>query len=228
MKTFEECLPIIQEEIAKRRNRWQLNSITHIDFEDVSQLVLIHVHEKWKLWDQERPLKNWLNKVITNRIRNLVRDNFANLAPPCSKCPMNQGGSLCSFTSSGEKSTECPSYEAWSKNKRSGYELRLPSSIDDPSELVSFNLSHPSESYNLEESISRFSDELKKVLSKTNYLVYELLFLEKASEEDVAKALGFTTSEAGRKAGYKQIYNIRKKILEESRKILRDKEVFYE
>lgn len=228
MPTFEESLPIIEEEIAKRKNRWQLNSITHIDFDEVRQILLIHLNEKWRLWKQDRPLKNWLNRVISNRIANLVRDNYGNLAPPCSKCPMNQGGNLCSWTSSGEKNSECPSYSSWERCKKVGYELRLPSSIDNPNDYASFSLHSDVVEIDLEKSIERFDKELKKVLSKNNYKAYRLLFIEKASEEEVAKELGFTTSEVGRKAGYKQIYNIRKKILEESRKILAEKEIFYE
>jgi hypothetical protein len=141
---------------------------------------------------------------------------------------MNQGAGLCSWTPSGEKSSECPTYAAWEKSKKSGYELRLPSSIDNPDEASSFSLSSFAENYNFEESIVRFDVELKKLLSKSNYLVFTLLFVEGASEEEVADALGFTTSESGRKAGYKQIYNIKKKILETAKKILAEKEIFFE
>jgi len=227
-KTFEECLPTIEEEIAKRRNKWQINSITHIDFDDVSQILKIHLNDKWHLWDQSRPFKNWLNTVITNQIRNIVRNNYGNLAPPCNRCPMNQGVGLCSWTPSGEKSSECPTYAAWERSKKNGYELRLPSSIDNPDEAVSFSLSGDFENYNFEESIARFDVELKKTLSKSNYLVFKLLFLEGSSEEEVANHLGFTTSESGRKAGYKQIYNIKKKIIDTAKKILEDKEIFFE
>ena len=226
--TFIDSLPVIEEELLKRRNKWNSNPITHIGFEDVCQIIRLHILEKWPLWDQKRPFKNWLNTVISNRLRNIIRDNYGNLAPPCRRCPMNQGGSLCSWTSSGVRDSSCPSYQNWIKTKKDGFELRLPSSMDNPDEASSYSLSSDSENYNLEESIVRFADKLKKVLNESNYLVFDLLYMKGESEEVVAKELGFTTSESGRKAGYKQIYNIKKKILEAAKKILKDEEVFYE
>lgn len=226
--TFEDCFEVIEEEVAKRRHKWQLNSIAHIDFDDVSQILKLHIYNKWHLWDQSRPFKNWVNTVISNQIINLVRNHYGNLAPPCNKCPMNQGANLCSQTPSGEKCAECPLYAKWEKSKKHGYELRLPSSIDDPDSSASFCLAAPEKTYSFENSLERFDKELKKVLSESNYKVFRLLFIEKHSEEEVAKEMGFTSNEEGRKAGYKQIYNIKKQILSKAKNILKTKEIFYE
>ena len=58
---FEENISIIDEEINKRRNKWTLSSIAWIDFEDISQILKIHIFKKWHLFDQEKPLLPWLN-----------------------------------------------------------------------------------------------------------------------------------------------------------------------
>ena len=48
--TFEECIDTIDTEIAKRRGKWNLTSLSWIDFEDVSQIIRIHIYE-FELFD---------------------------------------------------------------------------------------------------------------------------------------------------------------------------------
>lgn len=227
-KSFEECLPVVNQEIEKRKNKWHLNPVTLLDFDDVSQILRIHVHEKWHLWDQSLPLKNWLNRVISNQIINLIRNNYGNLAPPCSRCPHNQIGGLCSYTQSGEKDTTCDFYKKWIESKRVGFEMRAASSIDDPDNYSFLTAGNSSHGYDLERSLVRFKDILKERLSRPNYEVFELIYIDNQPEEYVAKKMGFFSNEEGRKAGYKQIYNIKKKILEVSKEILEEEEVFYD
>lgn len=228
MRTFEDCLPEIDEEIAKRRSKWQMNPVTQLDFEDVEQILRLHIYEKWNLWDQDRPLRNWLNRVITNRLMNLVRDNYSNLAPPCSRCPMNQGANLCSGTPSGIKCGECPLYSKWEKYKKNGYEMRLSSSLDDPDNLASFSVTDPKSSLDLESATERFVEAMRGELSETNFKAFQKIYIEGLDEEVVAKMLGFTSSESGRKAGYKQIYNIKRKIKEVAVATLKKSDVIYE
>ena len=54
-----------------------------------------------------------------------------------------------------------------------------------------------------------------------------MLFIDKIEEEDVAKLLGYKTSEKGRKAGYKQIKNLKLKFKKMVEKILIKKDIFY-
>ena len=53
-----------------------------------------------------------------------------------------------------------------------------------------------------------------------------MLFMDYLSEEDVAKKMGYKTSETGRKAGYKQIKNLKKQFKEKAKKLIISKDIF--
>ena len=40
--SFEDKIQEIDQEIAKRRNKWNLNALSWIDFDDISQILRIH------------------------------------------------------------------------------------------------------------------------------------------------------------------------------------------
>jgi hypothetical protein len=54
-----------------------------------------------------------------------------------------------------------------------------------------------------------------------------LLSIESLSDEEVAEKLGYKTTEGGRKAGYKQIKNLKKQFKAKAEKILKTKDIFY-
>ena len=69
--TYEEKIDVINSEIKKRKNKWFLDSIPWISFEDVEQIIRVHIYQKWDQWDQKRELKPWINKIITNHLKEL-------------------------------------------------------------------------------------------------------------------------------------------------------------
>ena len=72
---FEDCLDLINIEINKRKSKWNLSSIAWMDFDDVSQIIRFHIHQKWKQYDPAKPLQPWISIIITNQLRNLVRNH---------------------------------------------------------------------------------------------------------------------------------------------------------
>ena len=82
-KSFEEMYETIDCVIKKRKNKWKLKAIAWFDFEDIEQLIKLHVYKKWDLWDQKRPIEPWINKITTNQIRNIIRNNYTSFARPC-------------------------------------------------------------------------------------------------------------------------------------------------
>ena len=46
-KKFEDCIDVIDQEISKRRNKWTLTSIAWMDFDDISQILKIHIYKKF-------------------------------------------------------------------------------------------------------------------------------------------------------------------------------------
>ena len=69
---FEDVIEKIDTEILKRRGKWNLTILSWMDFDDVSQILRIHIYKKWHLYDPEKPLAPWLNRIITNQIKNLI------------------------------------------------------------------------------------------------------------------------------------------------------------
>lgn len=67
---------------------------------------------------------------------------------------------------------------------------------------------------------------MRELLNDRHYKIYSLLYIEHKEEEDVAKEMGYKTSEKGRKAGYKQIKNLKKLFRLKAEKILGTQDIF--
>lgn len=217
--SFEDKYDLISTEISKRRGRWQLRAIPSMDFDDVTQIVLIHISKKWYQWNQSLPLEPWLNKVITRRITNILRDVYTNCVRPCLGCAKNEGGDLCASTPSGRQCGECPFYKEWEMKKKSAYDTRLPVSIENHQQEI-FSL--PEESIDVEHLAADLHKRIQPLLSPIELRVYDSLFVKFQSEEEAAKLMGYRTSERNRKAGYRRIKQIRRKIMEKVKKVTKD------
>ena len=226
--TYEDKYEDIDNEIRKRRGRWRLTSLSWVDFDDVSQIIRIHLFNKWDQWDQSRPLLPWINKIITNQFKNILRNYYHNFVKPCVNCPFNQSlgddGELCGFTKTGVQDKTCPLYAKWSKSKRHAYDIKMPVPIENiPVEIGEISSSN----INIDEGLKRLHKLMKRELSERQYNIYHMLFIESMDEEDVALKLGYKTSEKGRKAGYKQIKNLKKGFREKIVKIMKKYDIFY-
>ena len=71
--TFEDKYQHVLGKIEARKKSWFLTSSAWIDWEDVKQIISTHVYNKWHLWDQKRNLDPWLNRIISNQIKNWRR-----------------------------------------------------------------------------------------------------------------------------------------------------------
>lgn len=229
--TYEDKKDIIDQELDKRRGKWFLNSLSWIDFDDVKQIIRVHLHKKWHLWDQSRPLAPWLNRIISNQLKNILRNYYGNFAKPCLNCPFNQSGvaeedtvGLCGFTDSKTQCNECPLYAKWEKSKKSAYHVKMPVAIENHGHEIK-----PSSNDLdlIDNATRRLHEEMKKQLTERNFKIYEMLFVKNMTDEEVAKELGYKTSEKNRKAGYKQIKNLKTKFHKQAKKILGTKDIFY-
>jgi hypothetical protein len=222
---FEDRIDIINEELAKRKGRWFLDSVPWIDYDDVAQIIRIHIYQKWKLWDQERELKPWVNRIITNQFKNILRNYYLNFAKPCVGCPFNGNSSeenSCSLTKSGVQDRECPLYRKWVKTKKFAHDVKIPVIID---ALPFEDLYSAGDNFDLPTTLVRLNKELKEALTEKQYKIYDMLFIENKSEDEIAEFLGYKSNEKGRAAGYKQIKNIKKKLKEQVMKIIQNKDI---
>jgi hypothetical protein len=221
---FEDKIDVIEAELNKKRERWKFNFVHDVDFDDVKQIILIHISKKWDKWDQERPIEPWLSKVINHQINNLIRNTFGKLAPPCYGCPFNMGGDECLFCSSGIKSQECSQFSKWTKTKKGGYDMRMAVSIDSP-DYSERNDPHAQVSQ-VESIFDEFHKKMRGLLSGKYLEAYQILYVDGKSEEYLAKKFKFTTNESKRKPGYRQIANIKREILQVAKKHLPEFELF--
>lgn len=228
MISFEEKQDVVDNEIRKRRSRWFLGSVTYLDFDDVSQILRAHIYKKWHLWDQSKQLEPWLNRVISNQIKNLIRNNYGVFAKPCTGCPFNESTCVepeaCSFTEEGKQNTSCPLFKKWSKSKKHEFNIKMPMSF----EVHDFELKTSVEDHvDMEVAAEKLHMEMKKRLTAKQFLAYTLLYIKNLSDENVAKKLGYKTSEKNRTAGYRQIKNLKNMFQDLAKKIMKEEDIFY-
>ena len=212
---FEDCIETIDVEINKRRGRWNLIALSWMDFDDVSQIIRVHIFKKWHLYDQSKSLAPWINTLISNQIKNLIRNNYGNYCRPCLKCAAAESDSLCYIY--GTQNSSCPLFAQWEKTKKAAYLTKLPAPLE--------SVEHETEKIELKEFdfdtvLKRLNDQLKERLKVNEWIVYENLYLKNKSEQEVAKILGYKTSEKNRSPGYKQIKNIKKSIIDKAKEIV--------
>ncbi|HIB44032.1 MAG TPA: hypothetical protein EYO37_08740 [Nitrospina sp.] len=231
--TYEDRSHIIDNEIRKRYYKWHLHAIAWFDFDDVAQIIRAHIFKKWALWDQSRPLEPWINKIISNQLKNILRNHYSNFARPCLNCEYNQSAeqgegqiaNLCAFTPSGLQCNECDLYAKWEKTKKNAYDIKMPLSLEFHAYTKNTN---PEDHFDISRATISLHIRIKAALTSKHYLVYKMLFIDGISEEEVARILGYKSNEKGRKAGYKQIKNLKNQYKKLAKKIIQKEDIFYE
>ena len=218
--TFEESIDVIDIEIKKRRGKWNLSVLAWMDFQDVSQILRIHIYRKWHLYDTDKPLGPWLNRIISNQIKNLIRNNYGNFCRPCLKCAAAEGGDLCTIY--GKQDNSCPLYANWELTKKSAHDAKLPVPLENHAQEV---YSLDSNSIDVGATAVKLHERMKVILKPIEWRVYEYLYVMDKTETEVARLMGYKTSEKNRSPGYKQIKNIKKSIIEKVKKALNDGEI---
>jgi RNA polymerase sigma factor (sigma-70 family) len=206
--SFEESISIIDNEISKRRNKWNLSSLTWIDFDDVSQIIRIHIYKKWHLYNPKKPLAPWVNRIISNQIKNLIRNNYLNFIKPCAQCPEAEPDEGCKKF--GKQCSSCPLYKEWEKNKKHAYNLNMPVSFESLENCVDTSYS---DSIDIDKFKLDLDQKMKKFLKPLEWKLYEMLYIKKMTEKQAAKKMGYKSTEENRNPGYKQIKNMQKAII---------------
>ena len=221
IKNFLDHYDYINGEIKKRKNKWSLTSLSWMDYNDVSQIIITHIWQKWYQYDPKKPLGPWINRVITNRIKNLIRDKYGNYSRPCLHCEASVGENECHIYNT--QCSDCPLYFNWENGgKKDAYNTKLPVSIENCKAETSMT---PDNFFDFDGSIKRLNKEIKKHLKPTEWKVYKLLYMEHKSEHEVAKEMGYITNEKNRCPGYRQIKNLQKSILAKAKKTIKEEDI---
>ena len=213
--SFEESIDVINAEIIKRRAKWNLTAINWMDFSDVSQILRIHIYKKWHLYDQKKPLPPWVNRIISNQIKNLIRNNYSNFARPCLKCSAAETDESCSIYN--KQCNSCPLYANWERSKKNAHDTKLTVSIENHTQEIN---SIPNQNLDMEIGAKNIHKKMEKALKPIEWRVYKYLYIDGKDEEQTAKLMGYRTTEKNRIAGYKQIKNIKKIIILKVKKYL--------
>lgn len=219
---FEDALESIEEEIQKRRSRWTLTAIRYMDFDDVAQILRIHISDKWHLYDAEKPLKPWLSKVISHRMINLIRDHYGRYARPCVQCESSGPENSCDIY--GTQCSDCPAFKIWQENKKDAFNIKMPSFLEADFQEVN-NKQCEYMDYSL--AVESLSAKMKDVLKPVDYKIYKFSYIDNLSDDEIVKLLGYKTENRTRSRGVKYVKDAKKTILEAAKKILEEGDVPY-
>ena len=217
---FEDHIEQIDAEIKKRKSKWNLTALSWMDFDDVSQILRIHIFKKWHLYDPQKPLNPWINRIISNQIKNLIRNNYGNYCRPCLKCAAAESGDLCYIY--GKQSESCPLFANWMKTRKQAYDAKLPVSINDHE--IEINAAEYSD-IDIFALMEKLNEKMKETIKSSEWKIYKALYIDNMSEEDAATLMGYKTNEKNRVPGYKQIKNVKKSIIVKVKKIIASGEI---
>lgn len=222
MYSFEDKLEQIEAALERKRSKWDLDAVTYVDYDDIKQVIMSHIYKKWHLWDQSKPIEPWLSRVVSNQFKNLLRNHYGNYARPCLRCKFNSGGDGCSRNQSGLQDNSCKEYRDWEQKKKAAYDIKLAVTMENHMHEIS---ERKDNFLNLEAATERLQNEMKSHLNGRHFVAFKMMFIENKSEEDVARYLGFKTTEKKRSAGYKQIKNLKKIFQEKAKEIIKEKDI---
>jgi len=221
--TFEDLYDRIVKVIDKFRYRWQLSSLAWMDFNDVRQILLKHINQKFNQYDQSLPIENWVATISRNQITNIGRNEYGSFANPCRGCigSKHVAEGQCQIFGT-QDSSKCGILAKWEKTKKQKCSIELPLALEYHSNEVS---NKPFQEVDYDTAIGQLNEKLKPVLTKYEYRVYVLLFIEHKDKNEVAKIMGYRSSEKNRQMGYRRILGIEKIIYEKAKKLVYSGEI---
>tara|TARA_R100001443_G_scaffold16530_3_gene26584 strand:+ start:1693 stop:2370 length:678 start_codon:yes stop_codon:yes gene_type:complete len=220
---FDSQSEDLEELLKKYRPKWQLSALAWIDYDDVCQIIRLHIYKKWDLWDQSRPFKPWASMIISNQIKNLIRNNYSSFAKPCLRCPHNMGATSCELTKSKEQDETCPDFAKWKKKKERAFNIKLPLALEDG---IASGVTTLKDFVDYKNASEKLHGLVMAQLNEKHKKIYYLLYIDNIDENDVAKKFGFKADSAKRKKPrYKQMANLKKKFYNIAVKIMKDHDI---
>ena len=220
---FDSPRDDLEELLKKYRPKWQLSALAWMDYDDVCQIIRLHIYKKCHLWDQSPPFQPWASMIISNQIKNLIRNNYSSFAKPCLRCPHNMGATSCEFTKSQEQDETCPDFAKWKKKKERAYNIKLPLALE---EGVATGTATIRDFVDYDGSADKLHGLVMKQLNEKHKKIYHMLYIQNIDENDVAEKFGFKADSVRRKnPRYKQIANLKKKFYLIALKIIKDNDI---
>lgn len=209
--------------LARSKKKWTLDAVQWMDYEDVSQLIRMHIHDKWDLWDQTRTFGPWCNTVISHQIFNLTRNNYTSFQKPCLKCPHYMSDTHCSLTKSGQQDTSCDIYAKWSKKKKYVHDIRLPLSIENQ---VLDNSVCVNDQFDYDKSIPLLHKKvMEKIQNDKHKTIYQMLYVECLDDSVVINTMISSPDLGSEKSDKKKLDVLKKKFYELGKQVVNEEDI---
>lgn len=224
--SFDQRYDSIVYEIEKRRKKWTLVSTP---FDDISQRILTKVYLVYSEFDSAKGVfSHWVNRVISNEIKNALRDLHFAHSRPCIQgkggCVFNTGDETCSKTPSGKQCSECLAYKLWEKRKKDHNAIQQTLPLENHLREVDSRPSTLDPQLDFEHAKAVIDKEILLRLSRHDQRLYKLLFVQNKDEREVGKIMKYKPSKR-MYPGYLTILNFKKKVVALSREIIRDRDL---
>lgn len=213
---FKEAVEQLKVIIAKRRATWRLTSV--MEWEDCASHLLTRLWKQFGKYDPEQPLDRWANTVITNAFNNLFRDHYVKHARPCvagtcygQNCAYNLGDTKCGWTVSGEQDASCHFYANWLKRKAAKFAVATPLSMAAHEHEVH---TKSDEHTDIDAAKKVIDDNIQRRLTKEEYRVYKLMYVEHLTIEETVKRMGLKKRNKDDQRAYMHIRNLSLRIKE--------------
>lgn len=196
IKRFEAHVTELQEIIGRRKSGWTL---TTFDWDDVAAILMERLWQQFSSYDAAKgPLENWANVLISNTIKNILRDNLYKWSKPCltaspsgGMCRFNLADNGCAYTPSKTKCSECRLYAKWQRKKESLYNIRASLPLDSHAQEVQ---NSQADFFDVAAAKSIIDEKIVKRLDAHDAKIYRLLFIENLSMEEVGKKMKYKAS----------------------------------
>jgi len=110
------------------------------------------------------------------------------------------------------------------KVKKSAYDVKITVSLENHKNY--FMNFESSTNYDYKNAENKLHELMRSHLSDKHFLIYKMFFIDNLTDDQVAKMLKFKTNEKGRKAGYKQIKNLKKMLYNKAQNLLKENDLF--
>lgn len=213
---YEDCMDIINTLLLKASPKWKLQSIQWLDYDDVSQIIRLHIYKKWHLYDYTKPLEPWVSAIIHNQITNLIHSLYHASAPPCRECAADEGDDSCALY--GKKCLECPLFAAWTRYRKSSHDLKMCFSLENHVDEVEQQEDTQSD---MDIKLQKFHLFMLEKLPLKFKKVYQYIYIEHCSDEEAAQKLGYDLPKKLNVA-LKDIANYKKIITNYGKELIKD------
>ena len=131
--TETQVIKVIEKVINRTCSKYTFG---YYELDDIKQEAFIIAINALEKYDGVRPLENFLQVDLGNKLKNLKRDKYQRIEKPCLKCPL-YNTSIESQCDKYTDKTECDLYKNWYNRNETKKNLVVPicfNNVDDEKE----------------------------------------------------------------------------------------------